>query len=33
VGGVSHAPEERTSSDDIAFCVEVLSATLGRLAG
>jgi hydantoinase/carbamoylase family amidase len=33
VGGISHAPEERTSPEDIAFCVEALAATLGRLAG
>jgi beta-ureidopropionase / N-carbamoyl-L-amino-acid hydrolase len=33
VGGISHAPEERTSPGDIAACVEALAATLGRLAG
>ncbi|CAN5190698.1 allantoate amidohydrolase [soil metagenome] len=32
-GGISHAPEERTSPEDITFCVAALAATLGRLAG
>ena len=32
-GGVSHAPDEHTSPEDIALCVDVLAATLGRLAG
>jgi acetylornithine deacetylase/succinyl-diaminopimelate desuccinylase-like protein len=31
-GGVSHSPEELTSEDDIAKAVEVLTATLRRLA-
>ncbi|MGI8606927.1 MAG: Zn-dependent hydrolase [Gaiellaceae bacterium] len=31
-GGISHAPEEHTSPEDIARCVEALAATLGRLA-
>jgi acetylornithine deacetylase/succinyl-diaminopimelate desuccinylase-like protein len=32
VDGISHAPEERTSPEDIALCVEALAAALGRLA-
>ncbi|HYM63644.1 MAG TPA: M20/M25/M40 family metallo-hydrolase, partial [Gaiellaceae bacterium] len=32
VGGISHAPEEHTSPDDIALCVAALTAALGRLA-
>jgi acetylornithine deacetylase/succinyl-diaminopimelate desuccinylase-like protein len=31
-GGVSHAPEELTSEDDIALAIEVLTAALRRLA-
>jgi acetylornithine deacetylase/succinyl-diaminopimelate desuccinylase-like protein len=31
-GGVSHSPEELSSEDDIAHAVEVLTATLRRLA-
>jgi acetylornithine deacetylase/succinyl-diaminopimelate desuccinylase-like protein len=31
-GGVSHSPEELSSEDDIALAVEVLTATLRRLA-
>lgn len=33
VGGISHAPEEYTSPEDAALCVDVLAAALGRLAG
>ena len=33
VGGISHAPEEHTSPEDVALCVDALAATLGRLAG
>jgi acetylornithine deacetylase/succinyl-diaminopimelate desuccinylase-like protein len=33
VGGISHTPEEHTSPEDIALCVDALAATLGRLAG
>jgi len=33
VGGISHAPEEYTSPEDAALCVDALAATLGRLAG
>jgi hydantoinase/carbamoylase family amidase len=32
-GGISHAPDELSSDDDIALAVEVLAATLARLAG
>jgi acetylornithine deacetylase/succinyl-diaminopimelate desuccinylase-like protein len=32
-GGASHSPEEHSSDEDIALAVEVLTATLGRLAG
>jgi acetylornithine deacetylase/succinyl-diaminopimelate desuccinylase-like protein len=31
-GGISHAPEELTSEDDIALAIEVLTAALRRLA-
>jgi allantoate deiminase len=31
-GGISHCPEELTSEDDIALALEVLTATLRRLA-
>jgi allantoate deiminase len=31
-GGVSHAPEEETSAEDVALAVDVLSATLEALA-
>jgi acetylornithine deacetylase/succinyl-diaminopimelate desuccinylase-like protein len=31
-GGVSHSPEELSSEDDIEKAVEVLTATLRRLA-
>jgi acetylornithine deacetylase/succinyl-diaminopimelate desuccinylase-like protein len=31
-GGVSHSPEEHSSDDDIALAVDVLTATLRRLA-
>ncbi len=33
VGGISHAPEEHTSPEDVVLCIDVLAATLGRLAG
>ena len=33
VGGISHAPEEHTSLEDIALCVDALAAAVGRLAG
>lgn len=32
VGGISHAPEEHTSPEDVALCVEALAASLARLA-
>jgi acetylornithine deacetylase/succinyl-diaminopimelate desuccinylase-like protein len=32
-GGVSHCPEEASSEEDVALAVEVLGATLARLAG
>jgi acetylornithine deacetylase/succinyl-diaminopimelate desuccinylase-like protein len=31
-GGISHAPEEESSPDDVALAVDVLTATLARLA-
>jgi acetylornithine deacetylase/succinyl-diaminopimelate desuccinylase-like protein len=31
-GGVSHSPEEESSPEDVALAVEVLAATLRRLA-
>jgi N-carbamoyl-L-amino-acid hydrolase len=31
-GGVSHSPEEETSAEDIADCVDALAETLARLA-
>jgi len=31
VGGISHAPEEHTSPEDVALCVAALAAALGRL--
>jgi allantoate deiminase len=32
-GGVSHSPDELTNDEDVALAVEVLTATLRRLAG
>jgi acetylornithine deacetylase/succinyl-diaminopimelate desuccinylase-like protein len=32
-GGVSHSPEELTSDDDMAIAIDVLAATLRRVAG
>jgi len=32
-GGVSHSPDELSSGEDVALAVEVLEATLSRLAG
>jgi beta-ureidopropionase / N-carbamoyl-L-amino-acid hydrolase len=32
-GGVSHSPDEHSSAEDVALCVDVLSAALSRLAG
>jgi acetylornithine deacetylase/succinyl-diaminopimelate desuccinylase-like protein len=31
-GGVSHSPEEWSDPEDVALCVDVLAATLERLA-
>ena len=31
-GGISHSPEERSSDEDVALAVEVLTATIRRLA-
>jgi hypothetical protein len=31
-GGVSHCPEEHSSPEDIELAIDVLTATLGRLA-
>ena len=31
-GGISHAPEEHTTPDDVALCVEALAGTLRRLS-
>lgn len=32
-GGVSHSPEEESSDEDVALCVDVLAGALARLAG
>jgi hydantoinase/carbamoylase family amidase len=32
-GGVSHSPDEHSSAEDVALCVDVLAAALARLAG
>jgi N-carbamoyl-L-amino-acid hydrolase len=32
-GGVSHCPEEESSTEDVALAIDVLSGTLARLAG
>jgi acetylornithine deacetylase/succinyl-diaminopimelate desuccinylase-like protein len=32
-GGVSHSPDELSSDEDVAVCVDVLAGTLARLAG
>ena len=32
-GGASHSPDEHSSDEDVALAAEVLTATLGRLAG